>query len=76
VENCVGGARIFGDLNDPGSLVSRTLKAYRGEISVLAPEKGTKPNVYYINLNAFLDSPANVGLPMAEGAMTAGGEHA
>lgn len=76
VENCVGGARIFGDMNDPESLVARTLKAHKDDVSVLAPEQGTKPNVYYVNLNAFLDSPANVGLPMAEGAMAAGGEHA
>ncbi|WP_272701220.1 4Fe-4S dicluster domain-containing protein [Desulfovibrio sp. Fe33] len=76
VENCVGGARVFGDMNDPESLVSRTLKEHKGAIKVLAPEMGTKPNVYYVNLNAFLESPANVGLPMAEGAMPVGGGYA
>jgi tetrathionate reductase subunit B len=75
VENCVGGARIFGDLNDPGSLVRKTLDAHKDDVRVLAPEMQTKPNVYYINLDAFLASPANVGLPMAEGALPAGGEH-
>lgn len=76
VENCVGGARIFGDLDDPDSLVRRTLDAHQGDVKALAPEMNTKPNVYYINLDAFLASPANVGLPMAEGAFQAGGEHA
>ena len=53
VETCVGGARIFGDLNDPESTVSRLLKEH--EVSVLRPEMHTAPNVYYIGLDEALD---------------------
>ncbi|PLX68572.1 MAG: 4Fe-4S ferredoxin [Denitrovibrio sp.] len=46
VETCPSGARIVGDIDDPNSKVSILLKTYESE--VLQPEKGTKPNVYYI----------------------------
>ena len=46
VETCIGRARIFGDLNDPDSEISRTIAS--NPVSVLRPEKGTEPNVYYI----------------------------
>ncbi len=46
VETCIGRARIFGDLNDPDSEISRMIAS--NPVSVLRPEKGTKPNVYYI----------------------------
>ncbi|MHC4914970.1 MAG: 4Fe-4S dicluster domain-containing protein [Planctomycetota bacterium] len=46
VENCVGGALYFGDLDDPGSLVSR-LVATRGHRRLLV-EKGTDPSVIYL----------------------------
>jgi len=52
VESCVGGARIFGDLNDPDSTVSRLLAA--GEAATLKPEAGTKPRVFYLGLDAAL----------------------
>lgn len=51
VETCVGGARVFGDLNDPDGAARRLLDAHRGEVKVLKPEQGTKPNVYYIGLD-------------------------
>lgn len=53
VETCVGGARNFGDLNDPDSAVSRMLA--ENEVSVLRPEMHTNPNVYYIGLDDVLD---------------------
>lgn len=53
VETCVGGARNFGDLNDPESPVSKLLAAH--PVSVLRPEMHTNPNVYYIGLDAVLD---------------------
>ncbi|MFC5738706.1 sulfate reduction electron transfer complex DsrMKJOP subunit DsrO [Sinirhodobacter huangdaonensis] len=53
VETCVGGARNFGDLNDPESPVSKLLAAH--PVSVLRPEMRTHPNVYYIGLDAVLD---------------------
>jgi len=49
VRNCVGGARIFGDLKDPNSEVSRLLK--NNPTKVLKPEEKTRPNVPYINLD-------------------------
>lgn len=53
VETCVGGARNFGDLNDPDSAVSEMLA--KNEISVLRPEMMTNPNVFYIGLDEVLD---------------------
>lgn len=52
VETCVGGARIFGDLNDPKGELRRRLDAAKAELKVLKPELGTKPNVFYIGLDA------------------------
>jgi len=50
VESCVGGARIFGDLNDPASMVSTIVS--KGETKVLKPELGTQPHVFYLGLDA------------------------
>lgn len=49
VRNCTGKARIFGDLNDPNSEVSKLIK--NNSTRVLKPEKKTNPNVYYIKLD-------------------------
>jgi len=46
VETCIGKARIFGDINDPDSEISRLIAT--NPVSVLRPEKGTQPNVFYI----------------------------
>lgn len=51
VETCVGGARIFGDLADPSSTVSKLLKERGGEAKVLKPEEKTRPNVFYLGLD-------------------------
>jgi tetrathionate reductase subunit B len=48
VETCVGGARVFGDLHDPGSQVSTLL--HQHPVQVLKPRSGTQPKVYYIGL--------------------------
>lgn len=50
VETCVGGARVCGDLNDPHSEVSRLLAQF--PTTVLRPSQGTRPQVFYINLDA------------------------
>lgn len=46
VNTCVGGARVFGDLSDPDSNVSKLIASNR--VTVLRREMGTMPNVYYI----------------------------
>ncbi len=46
VSTCFNRARIFGDLNDPGSEISRLIAT--NPVTVLRPEMGTKPNVFYI----------------------------
>lgn len=49
VETCVGGARIFGDLNDPNSKVRHLVD--QNKIKVLKPEMGTQPHVFYLGLD-------------------------
>jgi len=46
VTTCFGKARIFGDLNDPNSEVSRLLS--QRQHFVLKPEAGTSPKIYYL----------------------------
>ena len=46
VETCLGRARIFGDMNDPDSEVAQVLAT--NPVSVLKPEMGTDPRVFYV----------------------------
>lgn len=46
VEACLGGARIFGNINDPESDISQRLAA--NAVSVLREGQGTEPNVFYV----------------------------
>lgn len=43
---CPTGAIVTGDADDPNSEVARLLREHR--VSVLTPEAGTHPNVYYL----------------------------
>lgn len=49
VGTCVGGARVFGDLNDPASAPSRL--AREQPLQALAPAMGTHPRVRYVALD-------------------------
>jgi tetrathionate reductase subunit B len=51
VETCVGGARIFGDLNDAGSQVRQLLEQNKGKAKVLKPEMQSQPHVFYLGLD-------------------------
>jgi Fe-S-cluster-containing dehydrogenase component len=46
VVSCPSGARIFGDIQDPKSEPAKLMKKHKA--TVLKPEEGTSPNVYYI----------------------------
>lgn len=46
VNTCQGKARVFGDMNDPQSEVSKLIA--KNPVTVLRPEMGTEPNVFYI----------------------------
>nr|VFJ94259.1 MAG: Fe-S-cluster-containing dehydrogenase component [Candidatus Kentron sp. LFY]VFJ96705.1 MAG: Fe-S-cluster-containing dehydrogenase component [Candidatus Kentron sp. LFY] len=47
VETCVGTARIFGNLDDPGDPITELVAG--GLARPLMPYLGTRPNVYYID---------------------------
>lgn len=49
VNTCQGNARIWGDLNDPESKVSKLIKEHGAEKNILLPDEGTRPNVFYID---------------------------
>ncbi len=49
VDACPVGARIFGDLNDKNSEISRLIAA--NNVNVLKPGMGTDPHTFYIGLD-------------------------
>ncbi len=46
VQTCLGRSRIFGDVNDPNSEVAKLVAQHH--TVTLKPDKGTRPQVYYI----------------------------
>ncbi len=53
VESCIGGARVFGDLNDPTSEVYELVKS--NKVYTLLNKYDTRPNIYYIGLPEVLN---------------------
>lgn len=49
VEACPAKVRVFGDLSDPDSEVSRLIHTPEKVVWVLRPEAGALPNVFYMN---------------------------
>lgn len=74
VATCVGGSRMFGDLNDPASDVSIALNqaATVVRLDYEAGELDTDPNIYYINF----DPTESLVMPgdMRQPLVTASGE--
>jgi tetrathionate reductase subunit B len=61
VESCVGGARIFGDIDDPESHISRLIHDNKDNITrMISADVDTDPQIYYIGLK---DVPAGL-LPL------------
>ncbi len=54
VETCVGGARHFGDINDPAGDVARLYAT--GLARPFHPETGTGPSVFYLSASGRTDS--------------------
>ena len=52
VEACLSGALLFGDLDDPSSEIFRVLNSIG--TTVLKPELGTRPKVFYIDADQSL----------------------
>ena len=62
VVTCPTKARIFGDLNDPQSEVSRLVKEEK-LVRVTAPHVDTRPNIYYHEGTRLLDWAVTPTLP-------------
>jgi len=54
VQSCLGRARIFGDLNDPGSEIS--LYVGKNPVKQLNPATGNDPSVFYIGLDEYVEA--------------------
>lgn len=65
VEACPTGALIFGLLGDPESEITRRLASSRA--SVLKPQEGSRPQVFYLGMDPALSRPAELRGPQREG---------
>jgi tetrathionate reductase subunit B len=48
VNTCPANTRVFGNLFDPDSEISKLLKQNKNKVYTLKPELGTEPQVFYI----------------------------
>ncbi len=64
VNTCNARARVFGDLNDPESAISRSLAS--NPVQVLRPQMGTEPYVFYIGLDQSAYKPARNRYSLAQ----------
>ena len=48
VSTCLGGARIFGDLNDSNSQIAKLIQQFGDRVYRLQEHLGTEPKVFYI----------------------------
>jgi tetrathionate reductase subunit B len=62
VETCPTKARVFGDLDDPDSEVSK-LAASQKLVRVISPQVNTEPNIYYTQGTKLLDWAVPPTLP-------------
>ncbi|MFO7729079.1 MAG: 4Fe-4S dicluster domain-containing protein [Desulfonatronovibrio sp.] len=69
VDTCPTKARIFGDLNDPQSEVSRLLKEKK-TVRIVSKPVDTKPNMFYLASTQPMEWPDPVEYPAAYEAMT------
>jgi tetrathionate reductase subunit B len=67
VETCIGGARMFGDFNDPQSEVSQAIQG-RKVTRLITDKIDTGPMVYYLDdiANPVTVDPIPVSMPSAE----------
>ncbi len=54
VATCIGGARVFGDMNDSKSEIFKYMSTHATQI--LKPEEGTEPNTFYVGLDRHASS--------------------
>ena len=64
VSTCPNKARVFGDLNDPGSDVKRLLKD-GGFVRIAHQTSNTEPNIYYLGDPGVRDWPVEPRMPTA-----------
>ena len=73
VATCIGGSRLFGDLNDPASKVSLALQNARSVVRLDYEANGhdTDPNIYYLNLPAMerLEAPEQLQPLISQGGV-------
>lgn len=70
VDTCPTKARVFGDMNDPESEVSRLLRD-RPTMRITSSNVDTEPNMFYLTATEPADWPGQVEFPLAFSSMAA-----